>query len=110
MTSKLIEQATVSVVWTGMTIGGHLSCGRPGAPDDGSWTIKIEKYEEQGWGFGVWAELDVVPAVVPADGSRYICKTLGQARDRAGRLATVLRGSRHEFDWRKELGVGEQKA
>lgn len=32
-------------------------------------------------------------------------KTLAQARDRAGQLATVLRGTKDTFDWRKEATI-----
>lgn len=90
--AKLREQRTVKEVFDGMGVG---------APGNGNWTVSIEEYPWPLGGFGVWAVHDQTGAVVPADGSRRTARALGKARVIAGQLATVLRGTMYQYDWKE---------
>lgn len=106
VTGELVESRTVPEVCGGIFFSGPVA-GTPG-PGSGNWTIHIERYPFPQKGFGVWAVHDPTGAVVPTEadddggwkGSKYIVKTLAQARDKAGGLATTLRGTMETYDWR----------
>ncbi len=90
---KLREQRTVPELATGVLLGGMKDCG----PGKGNWTISI--YERQ-WpqkGFEIQAKHDETGAAV----SGREATTLGWARKNASQLATVLRGTMHEYNWKE---------
>lgn len=103
---KVLEEATVEEL--GCTLDIQM---RRYPRNGGKWTIRIAPADPFA-GFLVWAEHDTSGAVVPCEAtddgwgpSKDHRKTLAQARDRAGQLATVLRGTMETFDWRKEATV-----
>lgn len=106
MTIVVVEQAVVTEHGGAYFLGGS----PPDIPSGGRWTIRVAKATPFK-GFLIWAEHDPSGAVVPTesaeDGMSFVASkdhrnTLAQARDRAGQLATVLRGTAEEFNWRRE--------
>jgi hypothetical protein len=103
----LVEQATVEEL--GETYDIQM---RSYPRNGGHWTIRVATADPYD-GFYVWAEHAETGAVVPCEAvdgggwgpSKDHRKTLAQARDRAGQLATVLRGTKDTFDWRKEATI-----